>query len=63
MDSNPLAKVKAEGQREIRIFELRIRIPLDAKFKSHSSDSNPIHSDSNPGSTEALNAQPATPAT
>ena len=51
MDSNLLAKVKAEGwrsERAIRIFELRIRIPLGAKFKSHSGDSNALHSDSNP---------------
>ena len=50
-DSNPLAKVKAEdwrSERAIRIFELRIRIPLGAKFKSHSGDSNLLHSDSNP---------------
>ena len=49
-DSNPLAKVKAEewrSERTIRIFELRIRIPLGAKFKSHSGDSNPLHSYSN----------------
>ena len=51
MDSNPLAKVKAEGwrlDRAIRIVELWIRIPLGVKFKSHSGDSNPLHSDSNP---------------
>ena len=42
---------KSKGWRSnkaIRIFELRIRISLGAKFKSHSGDSNPLHSDSSP---------------
>ena len=69
MDSNPLEKVKAEGQTKrfkissygfesllaqnsnltqaIWIPYTAIRIPLGAKFKSRSSDSNPLHSDSN----------------
>ena len=50
-DSNPLAKIKAEdwrSERAIRIFELRIRIPLGVKFKSHLGDSNFLHNDSNP---------------
>ena len=44
MDSNPLAKVKAEGWK----LDKAIRIPLGAKFKSRSGNSNPLHNDSNP---------------
>ena len=39
---------KSKGWRSvkaIRIFELQIWIPLSAKFKSHSGDLNPLHSD------------------
>ena len=44
-----LSKSKGwKSDKAIRIFELRIRIPFGAKFKSSSCDSNLLHNDSNP---------------